>query len=62
MTSGLRRAVETAAILGARWGVDPRVDERLNEISYGEWDGLPWTEIDTFEDLQHARQLLGAPS
>ncbi|MCA9627436.1 MAG: phosphocholine cytidylyltransferase family protein [Myxococcales bacterium] len=23
---------------------------------------LPWTEIDTFEDLQHARQLLGAPS
>ncbi len=21
---------------------------------------LPWTEIDTFEDLQHARQLLGA--
>ncbi|MEJ7607700.1 MAG: histidine phosphatase family protein [Bryobacteraceae bacterium] len=36
-TSGLRRATETAQ------GI---VVPGLNEISYGEWDGLSWSEIE----------------
>lgn len=46
VASGLRRAVETAAILGAACGVEAESDERLNEIGYGAWDGLDWAEIE----------------
>jgi broad specificity phosphatase PhoE len=37
--SHLRRARETAAIVGARLGVEPVVDPRLAEAWMGEWEG-----------------------
>jgi broad specificity phosphatase PhoE len=41
-TSALRRARDTATAIGQ---APIRVDPDLNEISYGEWDGLTWHEI-----------------
>jgi alpha-ribazole phosphatase len=44
-SSDLRRAAESARIFAARLGVDPVVDARLREVSFGEWDGRSWDEI-----------------
>ena len=46
IASGLRRAAETAQALAAACAVDVEADERLNELGYGEWDGLSWDEIE----------------
>jgi probable phosphoglycerate mutase len=39
VTSPIDRCRETAAILGAQWGVRPRVDRRFIEADYGRWSG-----------------------
>lgn len=57
VSSGLRRATETAAILAARWGVEARVDSRLDEIGYGAWDGLRWEEIEGRWPAESAAKL-----
>jgi broad specificity phosphatase PhoE len=44
-SSPLRRAVETAKLCAR--GSRVMVIDRLTEITYGEWDGLAWTEIET---------------
>lgn len=41
-TSALKRARETAALLGHG---DARVDARLNEMSFGEWEGRRLAEL-----------------
>jgi probable phosphoglycerate mutase len=49
MASPLKRARATMEILRATLGLDPRgydIDDRLLEISYGEWGGLRLPEID----------------
>jgi broad specificity phosphatase PhoE len=49
VASPLRRARETMEILRATLGLDPRsydIDERLMEISYGEWEGWTLPEIE----------------
>ncbi len=46
VSSRLQRAAETARVLGLRLGIEPAADPRLNEISYGDWDGLTWAEIE----------------
>jgi broad specificity phosphatase PhoE len=38
-TSPLSRARETAAIVGAELGLEPRPDERLAESNRGDWEG-----------------------
>lgn len=43
-TSSLRRAHAVGAIL-ARWGWQHRVDDGLQEASFGTWDGRPWCHI-----------------
>jgi broad specificity phosphatase PhoE len=48
-TSGLARARETAEIVGAALGVDPRVDDRLAESHRGRWEGLLVTDIEREE-------------
>lgn len=45
IASDLARSVETAAILGARWGLVPRHDARLREIDIGAWTGLTREQI-----------------
>jgi broad specificity phosphatase PhoE len=44
-TSDLCRATESAHILATRLGVAPRVDPRLRELSFGDWEGLTWEEV-----------------
>lgn len=48
VSSPLKRARETMEILRAALGLDPAsyaVDDRLEEISYGDWEGLTLPEI-----------------
>jgi probable phosphoglycerate mutase len=49
VASPLKRARETMEILRATLGLDPqtyRIDDRLMEISYGDWEGLTLPEIE----------------
>jgi probable phosphoglycerate mutase len=49
VASPLKRARETMEILRGTLGLDPHsydVDNRLMEISYGEWEGMTLPEID----------------
>jgi ribonuclease H / adenosylcobalamin/alpha-ribazole phosphatase len=45
VTSPLQRARETAAAISTATGSPIRVDERLIELDYGEWDDRPLQEI-----------------
>jgi probable phosphoglycerate mutase len=44
-TSDLSRAAETARIVGARLGLEPRSDRRLREVCVGELSGLTRPEV-----------------
>jgi len=45
LTSPLLRARETADAIGDASGAPVRVDARLVELDYGEWDGLRFSEM-----------------
>ncbi len=46
LTSPLRRAEQTALVIGAALGgIAPLADDRLTEIDFGEWQGLTQQEI-----------------
>jgi broad specificity phosphatase PhoE len=45
-SSDLSRARETAEIVGARIGLDPRLDERLREANRGRWEGSLFIDIE----------------
>jgi len=45
-SSDLRRAAETAAVIGERLGIAPVLDPRLREINVGEWSGLLADEVE----------------
>jgi broad specificity phosphatase PhoE len=44
-SSDLSRAAETAQIVGARIGLEPRLDRRLREANRGEWEGYRFIDI-----------------
>lgn len=49
LRSPLGRVQETSEIIGRELGLDPaqwRDDPRLAELSYGEWEGFTWAEIE----------------
>jgi len=49
LRSPLGRTRETSLIVGRELGLDPgqwRDDPRLAELSYGDWEGFSWTEIE----------------
>lgn len=46
-SSPLTRARQTATAIAAVAGCEVEIDERLIELDYGEWDGLPLSEIRT---------------
>lgn len=49
LRSPLGRVRETSAIIGRELGLDPaewRDDPRLAELSYGQWEGFSWKEIE----------------
>jgi len=45
-SSSLRRCREPAALVAARLGVAHRIDDRLLELDYGDWDGASWKDIE----------------
>ena len=44
-TSDLRRAYQTATIIGDILGIEPQVDERIREMNFGDWEGRSYDEI-----------------
>ena len=56
-TSPLRRAAETAAILGAELGLTPIEHASLMEVDVGSWSGLTRTEIEARFPAAFARWL-----
>ena len=46
VSSDLRRAAETAAILGEAWGLQPEPTPRLRELDLGDWEGLTRDQIE----------------
>ena len=44
LTSTLQRAASVGRVL-AGWGWRHRIDSRLNEMNFGQWDGLSWDRI-----------------
>lgn len=46
LTSDLRRASDTAALLAELTGLVPNVDKRLRETHLGQWQGLTHAEVD----------------
>jgi 2,3-bisphosphoglycerate-dependent phosphoglycerate mutase len=57
LSSSLQRAVRTAELMGKHLGVETATDARLNEISYGIWDGLRWAEIERIDPETARRKL-----
>lgn len=45
LTSDLGRAVATARTIGAEYGLEPVIDPRVRERSFGPWEGLTGPEI-----------------
>jgi probable phosphoglycerate mutase len=56
-TSPLRRASETAAILGPRLGLEPRAEASLMEVDVGSWSGLTRSEVEERFPVGFARWL-----
>src|SRR5437868_678073 len=53
-SSDLSRARETAEIVGARIGLEPRLDARLREGWRGEWEGFLFDEIAASDPERYA--------
>jgi broad specificity phosphatase PhoE len=45
-SSPLRRALETAAVVGARTGLEPVAQDDLREVDVGAWSGLSRAEVE----------------
>jgi alpha-ribazole phosphatase/probable phosphoglycerate mutase len=56
-TSDLRRAHTTAIAIAKAFGVDCYVRSALREISFGQWEGATWKEIEK-RDINYARRWL----
>ena len=56
-TSPLRRAAETAAIIGYELGLEPRPDDALKEVDVGSWSGLTRAEVERRYATGYARWL-----
>jgi len=53
-SSDLSRACETAEIVGAHIGLQPRLDPRLREGSRGIWEGRCWYEVEREDPESYA--------
>jgi probable phosphoglycerate mutase len=62
VASDLRRAADTAAVLGALTGLAVRPDVRLQERFFGTWQGLTMAEAAERFPAEHARWRSGAES
>lgn len=48
-SSPWERTERVATVLGARAGVPVRSDARLSELAFGEWEGIPYGEIEAHD-------------
>jgi probable phosphoglycerate mutase len=66
VTSSRTRTIDTATPIAARVGVELRQEPRLDEMSYGDWQGLSKTEAASRDPERFARWLadptIGAPN
>lgn len=53
-TSDLRRAKQTADIIGAACGLTPKVDEKLRERNIGRWQGMTRSDVESWFPDQYA--------
>ena len=53
-SSDLRRASETAEIVGARIALEPRLDPRLREANRGQWEGHLFIDIEREQPERYA--------
>lgn len=53
-SSDLKRASETAAIVGAHLGLRPRLDARLREANRGAWEGRLFADVQREEPERYA--------
>jgi alpha-ribazole phosphatase len=65
-TSPWERAISVAEILHRDLGVTLSIDPRLSELSFGEWEGRPFSELEStdkarYEDWMHNWQESSAP-
>ena len=60
-SSSLKRARETAAIIGRSLKKRPRTDRRLNEISFGNWEGKTADELLLRKDKRFLAWCRGRP-
>jgi broad specificity phosphatase PhoE len=60
--SDLSRARETAEIVGARIGLEPRLDPRLREANRGRWESYTFDEIKRAEPEEFAAWMRGGAS
>jgi broad specificity phosphatase PhoE len=58
-SSDLSRARETAEIVGAKVGLQPRLDPRLREANRGEWEGHLFGEIERSDPERFAAWMRG---
>jgi alpha-ribazole phosphatase len=56
-TSDLRRAQTTAEAIAGAFRIECRARRTLREISFGEWEGLTWKEIE-LRDEAYARRWI----
>lgn len=66
-TSPLSRAKETAETVGRIINLNPKVDDRLTGLNFGEWQGKPYSEIEKqypeeFKNYITAPQKFQSPS
>jgi broad specificity phosphatase PhoE len=41
----LQRAIETARVIAQPHGLEVKIDPRIREFDFGEWEGLTWQQI-----------------
>ena len=61
-SSDLSRARETAEIVGARIGLEARLDPRLREANRGEWEGHLFIDIEQSDPDRFAAWMRAGPS
>jgi 2,3-bisphosphoglycerate-dependent phosphoglycerate mutase/probable phosphoglycerate mutase len=57
VSSDLRRAAESARVISAAIGSPVKLDRRLREMSFGAWDGLPWSKIERDDSKRFKRWM-----
>lgn len=50
------RCRKVASFLASELGLTANVDERMAELSFGDWEGRPWSELEALPEFDHWMQ------